>query len=459
MVLWPVIGRREKAVVLTVTVFICAVSFLSPRLESLTTAIDEGSATRRFAMINESSTDHRLLMSIDEIDSDRFAAEKEFALGTVKLRMGLYDQARDHLLASVSRRSDFAPAYLNLGNVYFRQGDFNRALAGYQSVIDIDSTCALAWFNIGQTYINKMLFAQSSDALARAREFGIEKYNEAHPATSLIEFDIYDRGFPIGELWRIAFVEAGSGKAKILDGIFRPYLLFPLRWVWIVMIAAVAAGIILARAIPRSWLVYFCSNCSLPTCTECSDSETGITLCHNCAAAISGLSSIKVMEALLRHRRQKVRSRKGRGGWWKMKILPGSSMIIRGSAWKGIFLMSAATSALFLLLWNGSYLGDPRNAGLGSPLIQQVTAITIIVLCWLLTIISRNPREQMNYRILPPTFSVKKPEKRKPHAPQTLELGEMPAETKVGPIMAGRRRFTEQDSKTSDAFKEYLETL
>ncbi|MCK4550267.1 MAG: hypothetical protein KAU49_08845, partial [Candidatus Krumholzibacteria bacterium] len=37
-VLWPVIGRREKAAVLTVTIFICAVSFLTPQLESLTSA-------------------------------------------------------------------------------------------------------------------------------------------------------------------------------------------------------------------------------------------------------------------------------------------------------------------------------------------------------------------------------------------------------------------------------------
>ncbi len=454
-VLWPVIGRREKAAVLTVTLFICAVSFLTPQLESLTSAIDEGSATRRLAMVNESGADSRLIRSIDEIDSGRFAAEKEFAIGTMKSRIGLYDEARGHLLASVSERSDFAPAYLNLGNVYFRQGDFNRALAGYQSVIAIDSTSALAWFNIGQTYINKMLFAESSAALAKARVFGIEKYNEANPATTLLELDIYDRGFPVAELWRIAFREGGSGKSGILDGIFRPYLLFPLRWVWILLVAAVISGIVLARTVPRAWKVYFCNNCSLPTCPECSDSETGITLCHNCAAAISGLSSVKVMEALLRHRRQKVRSRRDRGGWWKMKVVPGSSKIILGSAWKGMFVISATASALFLLLWNGFYLDDPRSAGLGTPLMHQATALAVIALFWLSTIRSRKPHEQINYRILPPDLRLEKPEK-KPAKPQTLALGDAPDET---PAQPERRRFTEEDSKTREEFKEYLETL
>ena len=454
-VIWPVISRREKAAVLPVTLFICAVSFLTPQLESLTSAIDEGSATRRLAMINESGADYRLIRSIESIEDSRFTADREFALGSMKSRMGLYDEARDHLLASVSERSDFAPAYLNLGNVYFRQGDFNRALAGYQSVIAIDSTSALAWFNIGQTYINKMLFAESSNALAKAREFGIEKYNAANPATALLEFDIYDRGFPAAELWSIAFREGASGKSGIFDGIFRPYLLFPLRWVWILLVAAVIAGTVLAKSIPRSWNVYPCNNCSLPTCPECSDSEMGITLCHNCATAIGGLSSVKVMEALLRHRRQKIRSIRSRGGWWKMKIVPGSSKLILGSTGKGMFVISVTACALFLLLWNGFYLDDPRSAGTGTPLMHQVAALAVIALCWLSTVRSRKPREQINYRILPPDLRVEKPEK-KTVKPNALALEDALDDT---PARPEKRRFTEQDNKAQEAFKDYLETL
>lgn len=462
-VLWPVIGRREKAAILTVTIFICAVSILSPRLESLTAAIDEGSATRRLSMINESGADARLIRSIESINDKRFSTAKDFALGTMKSRMGLYEEARDHLLASVSQRSDFEPAYLNLGNVYFRQGDFNRALAGYQSVIAIDSTNALAWYNIGQTYINKMLFAESSEALEKAREFGIEEYNEANPATTLMEFDIYDCGFPARELWRIAYMEGGSGKSGMLDGIFRPYLLFPLKWVWLLMVIAVTAGIILSKTVPHSWKVYFCSNCSLTTCPECADTETGITLCHNCATAISGLSSVKVMEALLRHRRQKVRSMGTRGGWVRMKVVPGSSKIILGSAWKGMFIMSAAAAAVMMLIWNGFYLNDPRGAGSAAPLLQQAAAGVVIILCWLATISSRKPKEQINYRILPQDYKVETPEEnRQAPAADDFSLDDAPAETPGGtalPEQPERRRYTEQDAKAQEDFKDYLETL
>ncbi len=462
-VLWPVIGRREKGSILTVTIFLCAVSILTPRLESLTAAVDEGSATRRLTMINESGTDSRLIRSIESIDDKRFSVEKDFALGTMKSRMGLYDEARDHLLASVQQRNDFAAAYLNLGNVYFRQGDYNKALAGYQSVIAIDSTNALAWFNIGQTYINKMLFAESSEALERAREFGIEEYNEANPATTLIEFDIYDCGFPTGELWSIAYREGSAGKSGILDGIFRPYLLFPLKWVWILLAAAVAAGMILARLVPASWKVYFCSNCSLTTCPDCSDTETGITLCHNCATAIGGLSSVKVMEALLRHRRQKVRSIGHRGVWLRMKVVPGSSKIILGSAGRGMIIMSIAASAVLMFLWNGFYLDDPRGAGSAAQLIQQAAAGIVIALCWLATVRTSKPKDQINYRILPQDYKVEKHEE-KQAAPDShgLSLDDAPADTPADPAAPERperRRFTDEDAKAQEAFKDYLETL
>jgi len=458
-VLWPVIGRREKVAILMATMFICAVSALSPRLETLTAALDEGSVTRRLAMINDSGADSRLIRSIGSIKDPAFRAEKDFALGTMKSRMGLYEEARDHLLASVRERGDFAPAYLNLGNVYFRQGDFNRALAGYQNVVSIDSTSALAWFNIGQTYINKMLFAESSNALEKARDLGIEEYNEANPATMLLELDIYDCGFPAAELWRIAYREGGSGKSGILDGIFRPWLLFPLRWVWALLAAAVTVGVVLSRSIPGSWKVFFCANCGLTTCPDCSDTDTGITLCHNCTTAIGGLSSTKVMEALLRHRRQKVRSIGSRGGWLKMKVVPGSSKIVLGSIWNGMFIMTIAACAVFMLIWNGFYLDDPRGAGQAAPLLQQITAITVIVFCWLATLRSRRKREQVNYRILPQDFRVSRQESKRPEAPRMLDLEDAPAATAAAPEPREHRRFTDEDVKAQDAFKEYLETL
>ena len=143
-----------------------------------------------------------------------------------------------------------------------------------------------------------------------------------------------------------------------------------------------------------------------------------------------------------------------------MSVVPGSSKIILGSAGKGMFIMSVAAGAVFMLIWNGFYLHDPRSAGSAAPLMQQAAAAVIIALCWLSTFRSRKPREQINYRILPQDYRVEKPEKKKPAGRESLNLGSDPANTPDGALeQPERRRFTEQDNKAQEAFKDYLETL
>ena len=134
--------------------------------------------------------------------------------------------------------------------MYFRQGDYNRALAGYQNAVSIDSSSAVAWYNIGQAYIKKMLFAESSSALQMASDLGIEEYRKAHPGTRLLDLDIYDAGFPAQELWTVAAGEGRMRGSAIIDGIFRPWLLFPLRWTWLLLLSALAAAVAAAAAAP-----------------------------------------------------------------------------------------------------------------------------------------------------------------------------------------------------------------
>ena len=403
-VLWPMIGRREKAAVIPLVVFLGLCSALAPRIEAYLPAVDEGSVTRLIASLEDRGADPQLVGSIERISDERFVPEREYALGTLLYRLGYYDEAREHLLECVSLRGDFAPAYLNLGNVYFRQGDFSRALAGYQNVMAIDSTNAVASYNIGQAYINKMLFAESSEALRRARELGIEEYRRANPASRLLELDIYDNGLPPSQLWSVAGREGLGHGSAVLDDIFRPWLLVPLSRLWIALAAGLAAGIVLSLAAGARMQVDDCYNCGRPVCASCGTAEEGIELCHECATVISGLSSVKVMEALLRHRRQKTRARRGRGDWWKTRIVPGSAQVYYGKPIAGVIAMIIAAAALLILLWGGLYLDDPRRTGLDP--FTWVTAVPalVLLLTWLATVRTRRRTEQMNYRILPLDF-------------------------------------------------------
>ncbi|MDD4858550.1 MAG: tetratricopeptide repeat protein, partial [Candidatus Krumholzibacteria bacterium] len=311
--------------------------------------------------------------------------------------------AQAYLLESVSLENRFAPAFVNLGNVYFMQGDYDKALAGYQSALQIDSTNAVAYYNIGQTYIKKMLFAQSSDWLERATTLGIESYRSAHPAMSLRNPAVYEQGFRSGELWSIATAEGKTRRGILLTEMLQPYLFFPFDRLWMLLLASVAAAMILARKLPEAWLVGRCDNCGKPTCTACADTQLGIRLCRSCADVISGLSSTKVMEALLRTRRQKIAAiRQKRRRSWKLLFFPGVSHTYHDRILSGAALSFLGAAAVLLFAWRNSYLNDPRSANVVEPVWNLLPPLAAIVGCWLLSIrAKRAPQEQSKYHIIP----------------------------------------------------------
>ncbi len=404
--LWPVINKRERTALSFLTVLVIAFSLSAPFSNVLIPAVDEGSITRRFSMMNMSGVDGELYNSIRTIDNRDFIAEKDFALGTLNYRLGRYDMARQALLSSVSRRSDFPQAYLNLGNVYFMQADYNKALAGYQSVIAIDSTSALAHFNIGQAYINKMLFAQSSRALKKASVEGIEKYRAGHPAVMLRDLTVYDEGFPTTELWSIAWRESRGQNDILFDKLLRPYLLIPFGWLGYVLAAALMTAMVLSRKTLALFTAFNCENCGSATCPECSEDTTGLRLCADCSKTIRGLSSVKVMEALLRHRRQKVSGSRSSRKRLKTAFVPGSTWLMSGKTHRGIIAIYVEVSAALSLIWAGMYFPDPRGLPLTDPFFRVIFLISVILVVHLISLRVRPAREQKNFRVLPPDFRI-----------------------------------------------------
>jgi hypothetical protein len=318
-------------------------------------------------------------------------------------RFGIYEEARKQLLESVSIRPDFAPAFLNLGNVYFMQGDYDKALAGYQSALQLDSTNAIAHYNIGQTYIKKMLFAQSSDWLERATTLGIESYRSTHPAMILRNPPVYEEGFQSGELWSIAMAEGKTRRSVLLSEMLQPYLLLPFQWLWVLLLMSITAAVILTWKLPEAWLVGRCDNCGKPTCTACADTRMGIRLCPSCAEVIKGLSSIKVMEALLRTRRQKIAAiRQKTRRSWKLLFFPGVSHTYHGRILSGASLSFLGTAAISLFALRSSYLNDPRSMNIVEPVWNVAPPVAALVACYLLSLRAKRVlQEQSKYHIIP----------------------------------------------------------
>ncbi len=406
LVLWPCMNRKEKGVVVAMMLLISAGSILTAGSGIFLPALDSGSVTRRLALINERGADEDLIRTIGEIDDPAFEAERKYALGTLMYRLDQLDLAKQYLLESVSMKSDFAAAYLNLGNIYFKQGEYDKALAGYQNVIAIDSTNALAHYNIGQTYINKMLFGQSSFALKNANKLGIEDFRKANPATRLEKQAVYSCGFDRTELWRIAAREADMIDGVPVSEVLQPFTLFPFHRIWILLLATMIIAPIISRSTPASWKVFRCDNCGTATCTECSDAETGIRLCSSCSGVIEGLSSLKVMEALLRHKRQKIGDERNRRNRWKIYLVPGASYIYHGYVFSGAIVLVAGACAFLSLAWGGFYFKDPRIFYLHMSLWKIIIPTALLVLGYFVSLRVKAPPEPRNYRILPPELKV-----------------------------------------------------
>lgn len=403
VVVWTFVGQKEKALILGLAIAVAAGSFLARYSNAFIPALDPGSITYRLALVNERATDKRLLEKIAGIDDPAYRAEREYALGTLLYRLRDYSAAKHHLLGSVSEQHDFALAYLSLGNVYFMEGEYDKALAGYQNVVALDSTNALAYYNIGQTYIKKMLFSKSSAALERASKLGFERYQAANLSSRMMDLAVYEVGFDNAALWSLAFREGATHPGVYLGEAMQPYLLFPFEWLWILLAVSVAAAVTVSRRAPDAWNVFRCDNCGSATCDKCADTETGVQLCNNCARVISGLTSVKVMEALLRHRRQKMRVRADRGAiTWRSMFWPGASFVYHGQLSTGVVLILINVGALLVLAWHGFYFKDYRSITISGPLWKTIAPIAVLSMGYLLSLKTRKYQKLRNYRILPP---------------------------------------------------------
>ena len=400
-IVWRVISGREKAALAMLIILIASAAFFSQRLDNLGPAIDEQSITRKLSLINEQGATDRMVDMIRDIDSPEFGAEKNFALGTLMYRRGNLAASREYLRRSIAEREDFLPSYINLGNVYFMDKDFDKALAGYRNATTLDSTSAIAHYNIGQTCIKKMHFTLSSTALKRARRFGIEDYRENNPVVRITKPEVLSCGFRKSDLEEISARESRLTGFSVLDLVFRPLAFIPIGWLWILLPAAILLSFIISRAAPAEWKIFHCDNCNKTVCSGCVDTSRGIDLCSECAAVVEGLSSVKVMEALLRRRRQNKAGEFIKWKWRLLRIVPGGAHILRGKTVAGLIIMTIFSISVNLLLRNGFYFKDPRLIFTPDSPWRIILPVSAIAFLYVVSLRLSKPEGSRRYYILP----------------------------------------------------------
>jgi tetratricopeptide (TPR) repeat protein len=441
--LWSFLSRREKGAILSLVILLSAASFAARSSNMLAPAIDPQSVANRLALVNRRGADEDCIARIRAIEGTDYRKDRAFALGTMMYRIGHYTDAQAYLLESVSLSNRFAPAFVNLGNVYFMQGDYDKALAGYQSAVELDSASAVANYNIGQAYIKKMLFAQSGEWLQSANMLGIDAFRSAHPTIGLRNPPVYESGFDSGELRSIALLEGGARHDILLSEMLRPYLLFPFQWLWLLFAASLCAAMILARKLPGAWHVERCENCGSATCSACENVQTGIRLCRECAAVIKDLGSVKVMEALLRTRRQRVASARQRSHRRRTLFFPGASHLYYGRTAPGVALSLIGAGAVAILVWRGAYFNDPGAMNIVQPLWMMLFPLGALCAAYIASFRVKAPLEPRNFRVFPPEMRlqergiVKEQEQPKAAAPADPWTDTGPGEATAAPAKTG----------------------
>jgi tetratricopeptide (TPR) repeat protein len=357
IITWFYLDRREKAVVLLLAAMLIGIGFSANTVKRLTPAADPASLTSIIARGNTSSGNPVLIRTLKQAPAGHpeMKLNKNLSLGLLHLKRGDLLSASDYLLRAISSSSQNAVAYIDLGNTYYLQGEYEKALEGYIKAEAIDSLNAVGQYNLAQAYIKTLLLGRSSDALNRATAAGIDAVKESYAVEALRNVQVFPATLSNRELWNLALIEGALSKENFMLDTFITLTNFPpLVSSWILIVAFIAA--LLAGTFAKSWWLTFpCANCGTLTCNGCCNDDRSMVMCQDCAKTIDGISSDKVVDALLRQRRQTMVAKRRKAARFLVCWIPGVKHIHNGGLFGGLCL-ALLFAASVLALWSRGLL-------------------------------------------------------------------------------------------------------
>ena len=390
--------QRERVFTFILTCLFAALMWFAPWLDRFSTVADPTSLVSLIARANESPADPELAGRIEAIDVPGLGAERETALGMLAMRERNDERAVEHFIAAISLKPNKAIAYVNVGNVYYVNAQYNKALEGYRKAEQVDSSDAIGQYNLAQAYIKTLLMSESSHALERASKIGFTRASEACATASRGTWSVYPRIYDRGDLWGMARAEGGNKNPGLLAHALESAMWqSPRASFWIAMLG-LAAALASLRFVRRHGIAFQCSNCGEITCDGCCSGERGSFVCQACAKAVGGVTSDKVLDALLRQRRQGVIVRRRKSMRWLTAWLPGVRHVFYGRFASG-FALAALFSFSLLTLWMRGYpLPHWATLSIATPLWKWILPSLGIVVSYAVAIMSRQMFETRTTR-------------------------------------------------------------
>jgi tetratricopeptide (TPR) repeat protein len=110
-----------------------------------------GQVQKEMTRFVERETSERALRLQAQIAKADNASKPRNELGVLYARYGLLDQAEAQFQTAVTKQ-EYAPALVNLGNIYFAQSDLDKSLSCYQRAAKTDPKSAAALLGLARSY-------------------------------------------------------------------------------------------------------------------------------------------------------------------------------------------------------------------------------------------------------------------------------------------------------------------
>lgn len=395
---WHFMHRRERFMMAVLIAPLILLGVVSTKIKQFNPLADPKSFTHLAAEAMYSAGDASLIKAVEKVSVPGLEAEKHNVLGLLHYRQENFETAASHFLRAIELQPGNIMGYINLGNVYYSQEMYEKALEGYRKAAQINDADAVGQYNLAQAYIKTLLLAESSKALKKASAAGIDQVKNSYAEMAQPYVQVYPKTFTNRDLWRIARIEGGTHKTDVLSQMLQPVTRMSARISAWSLLGTLLLSMVLSRVLRKTSLTFQCSNCGQLTCDNCCEDTGGTYLCQSCASVINGVSSEKVIEALLRQRRQGVLVRRRKAIRTLTLWLPGMRDIYYGRITRGV-LITLTFSFCVIQLWSkGFVVKDWHSLVTTVQTWKWVLPAAGIVITYMMSVFSKRYTEVRNYR-------------------------------------------------------------
>jgi tetratricopeptide (TPR) repeat protein len=304
--------------------------------------------------------------------------------GNLQAFEGNDDQATQHYRRAIELRPTYAGALVNLGNLFFLNGEFQAALTQYEKAQGADPKLAIAFYNAsvasGETY----KFDQQARMLESARKANrslIERVTRTPPPQKIVMYNP-----SIAEAWTVHSDVSQRQAARALFGNYSSFdpVRSAINPITIGALASLLLALFLWSKRRRIGLANACIKCGRTFCHRCKSARESTTYCTQCIHiylkrdGVSLDTKRKKLEEVSEH--QSGMTRRNR---IFATLLPGAAQMLEGRTVVGV--LGAFLFALFvaIAITVGRLAPALGPAADVAQMIVRVGAITFAVILWL----------------------------------------------------------------------------